>query len=194
LASVFATTVIFAAIGIIVPAAIDTVTIGARWRVDLVNRIATRCLDLERRHAKEAILPHTAEFLPIRGDSSLLVTAALATTKVSAEWTVDSDQVGLFLEFLLYGRELESFVKRMVRSNVFRLALPTVSCKGMNRSAPESAALVDMFLRLGNRLLSDIYLECCRGCLTTAACTHQTTQKAHRITVTIVTRRLFVIV
>jgi hypothetical protein len=118
--------VIFAAIGIIIPAAIDTVTIGARWRMDLVDGSATRCLDFERRNAKEAIFLHAAEFLPIRGDSSLLVTAALATTKGAAEWTVDSDQVGLFLEFLLYGRELESFVKRLVRSSVFRLTLTTV--------------------------------------------------------------------
>ena len=104
MASVFAATVIFAAIGIIVPAAIDTVTIGARWRVDLVNRIAIRCLDLERRHAKEAIFLHAAEFLSTRCDSGLLVAAAFATAKGAAEWTVDGDHLGLCVGFLMERR------------------------------------------------------------------------------------------
>jgi hypothetical protein len=89
------TAVVFTAIGIFFPAAVDTLTIIARWRMDLVNGSAIRCLDLEGGDPKETILPHSAKFLPTRGDSSLLVAAALATTKGAAEWTVDSDYLGL---------------------------------------------------------------------------------------------------
>ena len=85
-------------------ATVDATTSAARWRVDLVNRIATRCLDLERRHAKEAIFLHAAEFLSTRCDSGLLVAAAFATAKGAAEWTVDGDHLGLCVGFLMERR------------------------------------------------------------------------------------------
>jgi hypothetical protein len=82
-------------------AAVDAATAAACWRVDLVDRRAIRRLDLEGRHAKEAIFLHTAEFLSTRCDSSFLVAAALATAKAAAEWTVYGDHLGLSVCFLL---------------------------------------------------------------------------------------------
>jgi len=68
--------------------------------VDLVDWSSVWGVDLEAWDTIKAVLLHAAEFLSTRGNRSLLVTAALATSNQTAERTVNRDHLSVRVEFL----------------------------------------------------------------------------------------------